>query len=303
MRPAIVCYREYAPCAALRHAVTAFFTFVPAQTRPAAGRLMAREVAFRAGESFCSPLFASGHASIAFHFGRWCRADGVWISRPGTPGGEVIGAMSAAGAASLDERPEAIGAFLPAPPARALTGAPAVELTDRVVAMEDLWGPAARELAARLGETDDEGARLDRLESALVRRLGAFSKTSEGVDLAGLAAYVHHRRGGIAVERMAQAAGVSRQHLTRVFRENVGITPKQYCRLARFQAALAYAPHAAKIDWAQAAAQLGYADQSHMIREFRQFSTLTPESLSRERWFHPFIQRPPRALAHGTELS
>ena len=303
MRPAMVCYREYAPCAALRHAVTSFFTFVPAQTRPAAGRLMTREVAFRAGESFCSPLFASGHVSIAFHFARWCRADGVWISRSGAPGGEAIGAMSAAGEASLDERPEAIGLFLQAPPARALTGAPAVELTDRVIALEDLWGAAARELAVRLAETEGEGTRLDRLETALVQRLRAFPNSSKRVDLAGLAAYVHHRHGGVAVERMARAAGVSRQHLTRLFRENVGISPKQYCRLARFQAALAYAPRRAETDWAQAAVQLGYADQSHMIREFRQFSTLTPESLARERWFHPFIQRAPRDLAQWTELS
>src|SRR5262249_59183479 len=86
-------------------------------------------------------------------------------------------------------------------------------------------------------------------------------------------------------------AGVSRQHLTRAFRASVGVTPKLYCRLARFQSALAYASCGTQVDWAQAAAATGYADQSHMIAEFREFSSLTPQQLVAERWFHPFIER------------
>ena len=91
------------------------------------------------------------------------------------------------------------------------------------------------------------------------------------------------------VNRLADAAGVSRQHLTRVFRETVGVSPKRYCRLARFQAGLAYAGAGDGVKWAQVAAELGYADQSHMIAEFRELSSLTPEALATQRWFHPFI--------------
>ena len=45
----------------------------------------------------------------------------------------------------------------------------------------------------------------------------------------------------------------------------------------------------ASVQWAQVAAELGYADQSHMIAEFRELSSLTPDALSTQRWFHPFI--------------
>jgi len=69
------------------------------------------------------------------------------------------------------------------------------------------------------------------------------------------------------------------------------VTPKLFARLARFQAGLAYAGCGANVDWAQAALELGYADQSHMISEFREFSSLTPQTLARQRWFHPFIER------------
>lgn len=95
----------------------------------------------------------------------------------------------------------------------------------------------------------------------------------------------------MSIDSLATAAGVSRQQLTRVFRERVGVSPKVYCRLARFQSALAYARAGDSIDWARVASEVGYADQSRMIAEFRQFSSLTPHMLATERWFHPFIER------------
>src|SRR5262249_59962280 len=84
--------------------------------------------------------------------------------------------------------------------------------------------------------------------------------------------------------------GVSRQHLARVFRERIGLAPKTYCNLVRFQSGLVYAGRTG-VDWAQAAAAMGYADQSHMISEFRRFSSLTPQTLAAGAWFHPFIER------------
>ena len=90
---------------------------------------------------------------------------------------------------------------------------------------------------------------------------------------------------------MSDQAGVSRQHLTRVFRDVVGLTPKLYCRLVRFQAGLVYAGCGSSVDWAGVAQHLGYADQSHMIAEFKQFSSLTPRQLASRPWFHPFIER------------
>jgi AraC-like DNA-binding protein len=79
--------------------------------------------------------------------------------------------------------------------------------------------------------------------------------------------------------------------VSRLFRERFGIGPKLYCRLARFQSGLVYAGRRACVDWAQAALDLGYADQSHMIGEFRRFSGLTPGALASPKWFHPFIER------------
>jgi AraC-like DNA-binding protein len=106
-----------------------------------------------------------------------------------------------------------------------------------------------------------------------------------------LASWIVASSGLVTVEQMADAAGVSRQCLSHRFREAIGVTPKLYSMLARFHAGLAHAGRGANVDWARASADLGYADQSHMIREFRRFSSLTPTELASGRWFHPFIAR------------
>jgi AraC-like DNA-binding protein len=125
----------------------------------------------------------------------------------------------------------------------------------------------------------------------LLERLARFDGSRlAGIDAAGLASRVLSCDGHVTVESLAAAAGVSRQHLARVFRDRVGLPPKTYCSLARFQSGLVYAGRAG-VDWAQVAAAMGYADQSHMIAEFRRFSSLTPQTLASGGWFHPFIER------------
>jgi AraC-like DNA-binding protein len=109
-------------------------------------------------------------------------------------------------------------------------------------------------------------------------------------------AHILRHRGRVTIEAMADHAGVSRQHFSRQFRERLGISPKLYCRLARFHAGLAHAHAHGEVDWAETALELGYADQSHMIAEFRQFSALTPQALVSGDWFHPFIEHARRTV-------
>lgn len=289
MFPAVVRYREFAPCEALREHVRAFFSFAPPVERPPDGRPILREVRLGEGDPFFAPFLADGHVSLAFSLEQGWSCDGHWRRAPSVPRGEVIGPMSAVGATSLDQIPEAVGVFLRAGRARVLTGLPPSELADRSVVLDDLWGSTAAGLLAELAAAG-EAARIDRLESVLLRRLAQAPAAETALNVPGLAQRILRGRGRLKVERLAEAAGVSRQYLTRSFRESVGVTPKLFARLARFQSGLAYAGCGAKVDWAQAALELGYADQSHMIAEFREFSSLTPETLARRRWFHPFIE-------------
>jgi AraC-like DNA-binding protein len=283
-------YREFAPCDALRRDVYALFSFGPGSTLPVPPRPLLREVVFRE-PILCAPQFADGHVSIVFEVGRTFDAAGRWHVDPNALCGTVIGPLRAVGRTRGVDLAETVGAYFRPGRVAPFFDVAISELTDSTVAIGDIWGTSGSQLSSELCEVDT-AARLDRLELMLLTRLRRQRQPRTGaLDVPGLAASVIRARGRVSVEAMARAAGVSRQHLTREFRERIGIGPKLYTRLARFQSVLAYAGSRAKIDWATVALDMGFADQSHMIAEVRQFSGLTPHALLRRDWFHPFIER------------
>lgn len=288
MRQPIAWYREFSPCRALETDVHSFFSFGPRPSAAISHRPLLREIAFF-DPTFCSPQFADGHASLVFELGRTCDARG-WFEDSAACRGTVTGAMTRVGRVEGADRPEMIGVYFRSARTKAVFGVAPSELTDRAIAINALWGTAGALLLSELCELD-EGKRIDRLETVLLARLSASDRPTRSPHVAALAENALRLKGRVTVEQMARAAGVSRQHLTREFRERIGIRPKLYTRLARFHAALAYVGSPRNIDWSGVAADIGYADQSHMIAEFREFSGVTPQALVSRHWFHPFIER------------
>ena len=286
-RTAIVTYRELAPSPELRDHVRAYYSFTPGAAAWRGHRAVTREVQFTREDSFCSPRFADGQTSLVMDLGATCELGTGWTF--GTlVQARAIGALRTVGAPAGSARSEMIGVYFEPGATSALLRVPAIELTDQVVDLDHLWGSHGARLAEDLAELDEE-ARVDRLEAALLGRVRRAPTPRLRIDVVGLARWVRGEPTSMTVRRLASAAGVSRQHLTRVFRQVIGVSPKRYCRLARFQAGLIYAGAGAGVQWAQVAAEFGYADQSHMIAELRELSSLTPESLATQRWFHPFI--------------
>jgi AraC-like DNA-binding protein len=288
-RTIVASYREFAPHRALRDHVRAFFSFVPGDQPCAADPSVTRQVLFAEGDSFCSPLLAAGNASLVLDLGATCSASGVWRTTHLGPHGKIIGAMTHVGPSDLTERPAMIGVYFHPATIADFIGVPATEVTDRIVDLEEFWGARGVDLPVQIAELGERDG-LAGLELELLRRLDSGPSSGTAIDVAGLSAWVLESRGRLTVDRLARGAGISRQHLTRAFHESVGLSPKLYCRLARFHAGLAYATDVADLEWARVAAELGYADQSHMIAEFREFSSLTPQQLVAGRWFHPFIE-------------
>jgi AraC-like DNA-binding protein len=254
MSRAAVRYREYTPCGALRGSVRALFSFCE-PIEQSTNRPASLEVQFGSGERVCAPTFADGHASIVFSFARHYCPDGVWRSCSELSTGSVMGPVTTTGPPSVPVRPESIGVYLRA--ASVIPGAPATELENRIVALEDLWGPEARQLAGDLNAIRGEAARIACLESALVRRMTARRPLEPSIDVPGVTEWVVESGGQVTIKRLAEAAGLSRQHFTRVFRANVGVSPKAYCQLARFQSTLAYVRPGDDVEWAEVAAESG----------------------------------------------
>ncbi|WP_395777119.1 helix-turn-helix domain-containing protein [Aquidulcibacter sp.] len=86
--------------------------------------------------------------------------------------------------------------------------------------------------------------------------------------------------GRVSVRQLADRAGLSARQLQRRFLSDVGVTPKLYGRLTRFEAALAAQRKNPSQAWAQIAAEAGYADEAHLSREARALSGMTPQTFA-----------------------
>ncbi len=86
---------------------------------------------------------------------------------------------------------------------------------------------------------------------------------------------------GIRIADVVEEVGYSQRHVLGLFRRWVGLPPKQYGRIRRFQQVLGSAANGDGApppdpDWADIAADHGYYDQSHLIRDFQQFAGMSP---------------------------
>lgn len=165
--------------------------------------------------------------------------------------------------------------------ARRLLGAPMHELANRSVDLGDLLGTAGAELVERVAGAPDWPSRFAIVDRALRRRLADAPAADPEVtwSLGRLAA-----SGGAApIAGLARELGWSHRRLIARFRDAVGLPPKRVARILRFERVTALIDEPGPVDWARAAAGLGYFDQSHLAREVRELSGLAPTALLAER--------------------
>ncbi|MEO8184280.1 MAG: helix-turn-helix domain-containing protein [Deltaproteobacteria bacterium] len=160
-----------------------------------------------------------------------------------------------------------------------LLGALPGELGNLHLDLETLWSGLATELRERLCEETTPEHRFRRLERTLVARLHCARECHRAVPVA-LEKLSESRA---TVAEIAACVGLSHRRLIEVFTAEVGMTPKLFARVQRFQRTLATARRSASADWAGLALTHGYSDQSHLIRDFVAFSGFSPETLLRHR--------------------
>jgi AraC-like DNA-binding protein len=198
-------------------------------------------------------------------------ADGVDTARVRTLGGALVGGPRATYYVR-DAAPagSGVGALLHPGAAPLLLGVPADELAGRHVDLDGLWGAAAvAEARERVLAPASPEARLAAFEAVLRARLPVVRGVHPAI-AAALDQLREHADIGGAVER----SGYSHRRFLTLFREAVGLTPRDYCRVQRFQRAVAMATRAASL--ASVAYDAGYADQPHLTREFRAIAGVSP---------------------------
>ncbi|EPD63292.1 AraC family transcriptional regulator [Streptomyces sp. HGB0020] len=162
--------------------------------------------------------------------------------------------------------------------ARVLLGLPAGELAAADVHADDVLGADVREVHERVREAPDWAARFAAVDDWLLRRM---SRHEAAHPIATPVADAWHlllsAHGLLRIDSLAAETSVSERHLRNRFRTEIGLTPKAAARVIRFDRTrrrLASRPDA--IDLAQLAADCGYADQSHLDREFSTLAACTP---------------------------
>ena len=157
-----------------------------------------------------------------------------------------------------------------------LFGIPMGPFTDRGVDAERVLGSAAAYLADAVREAGDAPARAAVVEGFLLRFLRRGPLAESATDSAVRLIISH--RGNLSISRLAQALQVSSRTLERKFVDEVGILPKMFASIIRFNAMLD-SRQTAHNSWLDVAYAGGYCDQSHLIRQVRLFCGEVPSQL------------------------
>jgi AraC-like DNA-binding protein len=149
--------------------------------------------------------------------------------------------------------------------------APADATSEMHVGLDALWGREGALLRERLLETRRPEQTLATLEAVLLARAVRPLEQDPAVVFA-----VDAFERGVPVATVVDGLGCTPRHFIQRFSAAVGLTPKRFARVRRFQRVLASLRLGQRVDWAQVALACGYFDQAHLIRDFRDFSGESP---------------------------
>lgn len=141
---------------------------------------------------------------------------------------------------------------------------PMTELVDQGVAAADILGGGAAELQDAVRKAPDFDARVAAAERWIAARM-AYASPPDPVSHG--AALLARTRGQMRIDALARRTGLSDRQFTRRFASQVGLPPKLYARITRFNAVLAAKAALPQASWTDLAHDAGYADQAHFIRD------------------------------------
>jgi len=236
-------------------------------------------------------IMASGRLGVLVNLNRdylnWYDGDG-FARNNGLKGIALCGCQTTAFAIDAHQ-PHMMGAQFRAGGAYPFFAPPAREFVDVHLSLADVWGADAERLHHRLVQAPTPQDKFEILESALIAAAPREFERHPAVALA--LARFHRAPHRTSVRAVADEAEVSHKKFIRLFTEEVGFTPKLYLRVQRFQRVLRAIHLAPAVDWCDVVERFGYYDQSHFIREFGEFSGLSPTKYFASRG--PYLQHVP----------
>lgn len=161
---------------------------------------------------------------------------------------------------------------------------PAAEIAGQVVLLDAIWGREFRQLRQQLLNAPEPKEKFAGLEAFFLNKLRLADASHPVIDFALARLSILDTGTGIAA--IAEKTGYSHKHFVSLFHKHIGVSPKVYSRILKFQQAVQLLEQNREPDWSQLAYSCGYYDQAHFINEFKTFSGLAPSFYLEKRGAH-----------------
>jgi AraC-like DNA-binding protein len=217
-------------------------------------------------------IFPDGCMELIFHYGDLFKKYSNFIDANNQPRSFIHGQLKSfievkstgrIGVFSVRFKPDGLSAFL---------RVSVDELSENVVSVEDLWGPAGRTLEAKMVEAPSSFQRIRIIEEFLISHLQTRRDQAIHYCVHAIASAGHSQ----SIAMLSKEVSLSRRQLERKFISAVGVSPKFLTRIVRFQNVLQCIERDQLTSLTGIAHSGGFFDQSHFIRDFKEFTGLSP---------------------------
>jgi AraC-like DNA-binding protein len=143
-----------------------------------------------------------------------------------------------------------------------------------IVALEQLYGNRGKDLHDKLEDSSDNRERANFLDVFFTEILSSKQKKNNKISI--VYDYLHRKTGRISVDDMAHTVGISYRTIHRIFRSELGICPKEYLKIIRFNNACQLLVQYPLCNLQDIVYYSGYYDQAHFIHEFKSIMKVSP---------------------------
>ncbi|MDC6363760.1 MULTISPECIES: helix-turn-helix domain-containing protein [Flavobacteriaceae] len=151
------------------------------------------------------------------------------------------------------------------------------EIKNSHVGLDCLSNKALMELEAKVFEKSIVQDKIKTVEDFMLERIVNLNSKVDYVLFSQIVKYIRYKRGAIRLNQLAEHFNISYKKIERLFQFYLGMAPKVYIRIIRFNSCIHLKNELGQLNLTQLGNEVGFFDQSHFIREFKSFSSLTPK--------------------------
>jgi len=156
----------------------------------------------------------------------------------------------------------------------AITGIPQSELSDRQYTINEVDSPLSLPLMHIIEASKNLNEVVSKMNAFFLRTIDARNKVH--IPLLPIISHIKYYKGNLQIKNLAQDAFISQRHLGRLFERHIGMNAKQFTRLVRINKAVDLYKTGLYATSSEVAQALGFFDESHLIRDFKELCNTTP---------------------------